>query len=61
MDVATASLLENWIDEAEQCTWFLFEAARAAHKQKRERFQTVADTIDYVRRARVLGFDAAGP
>ena len=27
---ATASLLENWIDEAEQCTWFLFEAARAA-------------------------------
>jgi hypothetical protein len=30
MDVATASLLDNWIDEAEQRTWFLFEAARAA-------------------------------
>jgi starvation-inducible DNA-binding protein len=25
-DVATASLLENWIDEAERPTWFLFEA-----------------------------------
>jgi starvation-inducible DNA-binding protein len=28
-DVATASLLENWIDEAEKRTWFLFEAGRA--------------------------------
>lgn len=28
-DVATASLLENWIDEAERRTWFLFEAARS--------------------------------
>jgi starvation-inducible DNA-binding protein len=27
-DVATASLLENWIDEAERRTWFLFETAR---------------------------------
>ncbi len=27
-DVASASLLEVWIDEAEQRTWFLFEAAR---------------------------------
>jgi starvation-inducible DNA-binding protein len=27
-DVATASLLENWIDEAEKRTWFLFEASR---------------------------------
>jgi starvation-inducible DNA-binding protein len=27
-DVATASLLENWIDEAEQRVWFLFEASR---------------------------------
>ena len=27
-DVATASLLENWIDEAEQRAWFLFEAGR---------------------------------
>ena len=27
-DVATASLLENWIEEAEQRTWFLFEATR---------------------------------
>jgi starvation-inducible DNA-binding protein len=30
-DVATTSLLENWIDEAERRTWFLFEATRA-HK-----------------------------
>jgi starvation-inducible DNA-binding protein len=27
-DVATASLLENWIDEAERRVWFLFEATR---------------------------------
>ncbi len=27
-DVATASLLETWIDETEQRTWFLFEAGR---------------------------------
>ena len=29
-DVATASLFENWIDEAERRTWFLFEATRPA-------------------------------
>jgi len=29
-DVATASLLENWIDEAERRVWFLFEATRHA-------------------------------
>ena len=29
-DVATTSLLENWIDEAERRTWFLFEATRNA-------------------------------
>ena len=29
-DVATASLLENFIDETERRTWFLFEASRAA-------------------------------
>jgi starvation-inducible DNA-binding protein len=28
-DVATASLLEQWIDEAERRVWFLFEAGRA--------------------------------
>ncbi|TWT11640.1 Dps family protein [Reyranella sp. CPCC 100927] len=27
-DVATASLIENWIDEAEGRVWFLFEAGR---------------------------------
>jgi len=27
-DVASASLLENWIDEAERRVWFLFEANR---------------------------------
>jgi hypothetical protein len=27
-DVATASLIENWIDEAEGRGWFLFEATR---------------------------------
>lgn len=29
-DVASASLLENWIDEAERRAWFLFEATRHA-------------------------------
>jgi len=29
-DVATASLLENWIDEAERRIWFLFESGRRA-------------------------------
>ena len=29
-DVGTASLLEQWIDEAEKRVWFLFEAGRAA-------------------------------
>jgi starvation-inducible DNA-binding protein len=29
-DVATASLLEQYLDETEKRTWFLFEAARAA-------------------------------
>src|SRR4051794_5924081 len=29
-DVATASLLEVWIDEAERRTWFLFETTRSA-------------------------------
>lgn len=27
-DIATASLLENWIDEAEERIWFLFESTR---------------------------------
>lgn len=27
-DIATASLLEVWIDETERRTWFLFEASR---------------------------------
>jgi len=29
-DVASASLIENWIDEAERRVWFLFEATRSA-------------------------------
>src|SRR6478736_3266064 len=31
-DVATASLLENFIDEAEKRCWFLFEASRAGER-----------------------------
>jgi starvation-inducible DNA-binding protein len=27
-DVATASLIETWIDEAERRVWFLFESGR---------------------------------
>ena len=29
-DVATASLIENWIEESESRSWFLFEATRRA-------------------------------
>jgi starvation-inducible DNA-binding protein len=29
-DVATASLIEVWIDETERRTWFLFETSRRA-------------------------------
>ena len=29
-DIATASLIENWIDETERRVWFLFEASRHA-------------------------------
>ncbi len=29
-DVATASLLENWIDETERRIWFLFEVTRSS-------------------------------
>ena len=27
-DIATASLIENWVDETEQRVWFLFETGR---------------------------------
>jgi starvation-inducible DNA-binding protein len=30
-DVATASLIENWIDEGERRLWFLYEATRPTH------------------------------
>ena len=29
-DIASSSLIENWIDETERRTWFLFEASRSA-------------------------------
>jgi starvation-inducible DNA-binding protein len=32
-DVATTSLIEIWIDEAERRTWFLFEATRGVESQ----------------------------
>jgi len=30
-DVATASLIENWIDETERRVWFLYESTREKH------------------------------
>ena len=30
-DIATASLIESWIDEAERRTWFLFETSRSGN------------------------------
>jgi starvation-inducible DNA-binding protein len=32
-DIATASLIENWIDETERRTWFLFEAGRRGNRE----------------------------
>jgi starvation-inducible DNA-binding protein len=29
-DIATASLIESWVDETERRTWFLFESSRRA-------------------------------
>jgi len=29
-DIATASLIENWVDETERRAWFLFESTRGA-------------------------------
>jgi starvation-inducible DNA-binding protein len=34
-DVATASLIEVWIDEAERRTWFLFESTRRGNRGER--------------------------
>ncbi|MGI8570448.1 MAG: Dps family protein [Methylocella sp.] len=34
-DVASASLLENWIDEAERRVWFLFESGRQGESGSR--------------------------
>ena len=34
-DVATASLLENWIDETERRVWFLYEAVRRGSNSAR--------------------------
>ena len=34
-DVASASLLENWIDEAERRVWFLFETSRRSESSSR--------------------------
>ena len=34
-DVATTSMLEVWIDEAERRDWFLFEASRSAESAGR--------------------------
>jgi starvation-inducible DNA-binding protein len=36
-DIASASLLESWIDETEQRTWFLFETTRHAAASGRTR------------------------
>ena len=33
-DVATASLLENFIDEAEKRCWFLFEVSRGSDQSR---------------------------
>lgn len=33
-DVATASLIENWIDDAERRVWFLYEAGQGGHNSR---------------------------
>ncbi|HEX8012343.1 MAG TPA: DNA starvation/stationary phase protection protein [Casimicrobiaceae bacterium] len=48
-DVATASLLEVWIDETERRTWFLFEATRRGERS-RERRTEIRDVVSMNRR-----------
>ena len=36
-DVASASLIENWIDETERRVWFLFETCRDSTRSNEER------------------------
>jgi starvation-inducible DNA-binding protein len=36
-DVASMSLLENWIDDAERRVWFLFECGREAPRSRRSK------------------------
>jgi starvation-inducible DNA-binding protein len=43
-DVASASLLELWIDEAERRTWFLFEASRSGESHKSQGVPPAAGT-----------------
>ena len=46
-DIATASLLEVWVDEAERRTWFLFEASRQepqSHSRRRHPFSNAAQS-----------------
>jgi starvation-inducible DNA-binding protein len=31
-DIASASLIESWIDETERRTWFLFESSQRGDK-----------------------------
>jgi starvation-inducible DNA-binding protein len=38
-DVASASLIENWIDEAERRTWFLFEATRLRKSEGHDEYR----------------------
>jgi starvation-inducible DNA-binding protein len=38
-DVATASLIENWIDETDRRTWFLSEITRIAINPNKKRIR----------------------
>lgn len=41
-DVATASVLENWIDDAERRVWFLFECGREGWRDRIGNSRTIS-------------------
>src|ERR1700733_2024330 len=46
-DIATASLIENWIDETERRTWFLFESSRRGERLVTEPAPPSSDGLAY--------------
>jgi hypothetical protein len=62
-DIATASLIEVWIDETERRTWFLFEASRKSSMNQPDKDASVLAHIERLANEehRLLERSAPGP